>query len=56
MTDIEVARELVRKCEASLGRELRTNIIDLLCDNLDWSYDRCEAAGLAIYKEKGIKR
>ena len=54
--DLTHARRLVANCERDLGYALQTNIIDLICDNTDWTFERCEAVGNVIYKEKGIKR
>lgn len=54
--DIKHAKELVAKAEASLGHPLTSNIIDLICDNTDWSYERALAAGNAIKNERGLKQ
>lgn len=50
--DIQFARDLVEKAEAAIGERLTSNIVDLICDNTDWSLERAKAAAEPIYAER----
>jgi hypothetical protein len=55
--ELQAAAELIARCEQDLGeRPLRSNRIDLICDNRcddehEWSFDKCKEVADRLFND-----